>query len=58
MNTPSPNLTREAHDHYQPQIDELISEVNRLREIIRLRGQHADACDFYGECHCELKEFE
>ena len=33
-------------------------EIERLMEIIRTRGQHADVCDFYGECHCELKEFQ
>ncbi len=46
---------------YQDMLDDSTAvrkEVARLEEIIRLRGSHADVCDFYGECRCELKEFE
>lgn len=33
-------------------------EIERLQEIIRERGQHAETCEFHGECRCDLKEFQ
>jgi hypothetical protein len=43
---------------YQQAMITLADEIDRLREIVRARGQHAESCDFHGECRCELQEFQ